>query len=125
MAKNYDYLAFFKKEINIRQVTKFPPFSVIVRILLTSEENNLAIQSLKVYYNNVLSLKDKYPEAFIYLNKMKSPLSRIMKKYRYQIIMRLEPAFEQAVVNELFNIDRENKQRNVQSFIEVNALDLR
>lgn len=125
MAKNYDYLAFFKKEINIRQVTKFPPFSVIVRILLTSEENNLAIQALKVYYNNVLSLKDKYPNAFIYLNKMKSPLSRIMKKYRYQIIMRLEPEFEQKVVNELFDIDRENKQKNVQSFIEVNALDLR
>ena len=48
-----------------------------------------------------------------------------MKKYRYQIIMRLEPEYEQVVVNELFNIDRENKQRNVQSFIEVNALDLR
>lgn len=125
MAKDYDYLAFFKKEINIREVTKFPPFSTIVRILFTSEENSLAIEQLKVYYNSVLKLKEKYPQAFIYLNKMRSPLSRIMKKFRYQIIMRLEPKFESQVVQELFNIDRENKQKNIQTFIEVNALDLR
>ena len=125
MAKNYDYIAFFKKEINIRQVTKFPPFSTIVRILFTSEENSLAIDTLKVYYSKVQEVKNKIPNAFIYLNKMKSPLSRIMKKYRYQIIMRLEPEFEQQVVERLFEIDKENKTKNVQTFIEVNALDLR
>lgn len=125
MAKDYDYLAFFKKEINIREVTKFPPFSTIVRILFTSEENSLAIEQLKVYYNNILKLKEKYPQAFIYLNKMRSPLSRIMKKFRYQIIMRLEPKLESDVIKELFNIDKLNKQKNVQTFIEVNALDLR
>ena len=48
-----------------------------------------------------------------------------MKKYRYQIIMRLEPEFEQQVVERLFEIDKENKTKNVQTFIEVNALDLR
>ena len=126
MASSYDYLAFYRKEINIREVTKFPPFSVIVRILFTSSDEQLAISELKEYYNRVQSLKETYgDDAFIYLGRMKSPVNRIMKKYRFQIIMRLMVSKSDAVIKELFKIDKELKNKNVQTFIEVNAQDLR
>ncbi len=126
MASRYDYMAFYNKEINIREVTKFPPFSTIVRILFTSEDQALAIDQLKVYYNKVIEIKQSFPEgAFIYLNKMKSPLNMIMKKYRFQIIMRLSKEFENEIIKRLFDIDKENKTKNVQTFIEINASDLR
>lgn len=126
MASNYDYLAFYKKEINIREVTKFPPFSVIVRILFTSCDEQLAISLLKEYYNEVQSLKDKYGDnAFIYLGRMKSPVNKIMKKYRFQIIMRLMVAESDNIIKELFLIDKKLKNKNVQTFIEVNAQDFR
>lgn len=126
MASSYDYMAFYTKEINIREVTKFPPYSTIVRILFTSEDEGLAINQLKVYYNKVNEIKENYSEnAFIYLNKMKSPLNRIMKKYRFQIIMRLSKEYEHEIISRLFEIDKDNKVKNVQTFIEINASDLR
>ncbi|MBQ9145925.1 MAG: primosomal protein N', partial [Clostridia bacterium] len=36
-AQNYDYDGFYRKEINTREVTEFPPFRKIVRILVTSD----------------------------------------------------------------------------------------
>ncbi len=125
MASRYDYMAFFNKEINIRKVTMFPPFSTIVRILFSSEDEALAINQLKVYYNRVQELKNGNEDGFIYLNKMKSPLNRIQKKFRFQIIMRLNKEQDNSIIKQLFNIDKELKSKNVQTFIEVNALDLR
>ncbi len=126
LASSYDYMAFYNKEINIREVTKFPPYSTIVRILFTSEDEALAIEQLKVYYNKVNQIKASSPDSsFIYLNKMKSPLNMIMKKYRFQIIMRLSKEYEQTIITKLFEIDREYKSKNVQTFIEINASDLR
>ena len=125
MAQRNDYLAFYSKEINIREITKFPPFSVIVRILLTSLDEDLAIKQLKEYSIKIEKLRISNPQAFIYLNKMKSPVTKIMNKYRFQIIMRLENDHADQIIDEIFKIDEETKIKQVQSFIEVNAQDLR
>lgn len=125
MAKNYDYLSFYKKEINIREITKFPPFSVIVRVLLTSFNEALAIDTLKEYYIAIEKLKADYPDAFIYLNRMRSPVSKIMNKFRFQVIMRLDPAKSDQIIDEIFKIDDKLRNKNVTAFIEVNAQDLR
>ena len=124
LAAMYDYLAFYKKEINIREVTKYPPFSKIVRILFTSYNDELAINQLKVYYKYMLTLKDENPNAFIYLNKMKSPVSKIKGKLRYQILMRLKPEFEDKIISNIFNFDSNNRIRNVLTFIEINPQNL-
>ena len=42
LASYYDYPAFYKKEINLRQVTMYPPFTKIIRILFTHSDENIA-----------------------------------------------------------------------------------
>lgn len=125
MAEGYDYLSFYKKEINIREITQFPPFATIVRVLLTSFDERLAIDTLKEYYLGVKDIQDKNPGAFIYLNKMRSPVTRIMNKFRFQIIMRLSLADADRIIDEIFKLDEKLKKKNVQVFIEVNSQDLR
>lgn len=125
MAKGHDYLSFYKKEINIREITKFPPFSVIVRVLLSSYDEELAINTLKEYYIEVEKLRAENPEAFIYLNRMRSPVTKIMNKYRFQLIMRLENKSSDEIIDKIFKIDEKLRRKNVQVFIEVNAQDLR
>jgi len=125
MAKGHDYLSFYKKEINIREITKFPPFSVIVRVLITSLDEELAINALKEYYIEVEKLRAEKPHAFIYLNRMRSPVTKIMSKYRFQLIMRLENDSADEIIDEIFKIDERLKKKNIQVFIEVNAQDLR
>ena len=53
LASYYDYPAFYKKEINLRKTTNYPPFTKIIRILFTSEAENLAKDTAKVYYEEV------------------------------------------------------------------------
>lgn len=125
MAQGYDYLAFYRKEIGIREITCFPPFSQIVRILFSSFDETLAIEKLKEYYKEIELIKQSEPGGFIYLNKMRSPVTRIMNKFRFQIIMRLENDLSDKIIDEIFKIDNKLKSKDVQTFIEVNAQDLR
>lgn len=124
MASVYDYIAFYNKEINIREVTKYPPFSQIVRILFTSEKEELAIDRLKVYYDYIDGLRKDNPKDFYYLNKMKSPITRIKNKYRYQILMRLSLDKNEELLDKIFDFDSKNRNKNVLTFIETNPQNL-
>ena len=52
-AVNYDYDGFFKNEIAVRKATWFPPYSLICRVMVTSENNDTALQTLKEVYFEV------------------------------------------------------------------------
>lgn len=62
LASYYDYTAFYKKEINLRDVTMYPPFTKIIRILFTSEQENLAKESARVYYEEVKKIQAQESE---------------------------------------------------------------
>lgn len=89
-AVNYDYLGFFNNEINLRKATRFPPFSLICRVMVTAEEDAPALEALKGVYFGTEELRQKYPQEFIFLNKMHSPIKKIQGRVRYQVLMRLE-----------------------------------
>ena len=79
---NYDYKKFYDKEINLRETTKFPPFAKIIRILLTSIEDELA---KAVTHKLILKLKEfrvKYGKKLFFLEAMKSPVNKIKNKHR-------------------------------------------
>ena len=124
LASYYDYPAFYKKEINLRQITMYPPFSKIIRILFSSEDENLAKNTAKVYYEEVKKLQSAFQKDFIYLGVMKSPIGRIQNKYRIQILIRIKPQNEDLLTQKLFEINEKNKQNNVSAFIEINPQSL-
>ncbi len=124
LASYYDYPAFYKKEINLRQITMYPPFSKIIRILFSSEDENLAKNTAKVYYEEVKKLQNAFQKDFIYLGVMKSPIGRIQNKYRIQILIRIKPQNEDLLTQKLFEINEKNKQTGVSSFIEINPQSL-
>jgi primosomal protein N' (replication factor Y) len=86
-AEKYDYHGFYEKEINSREVTKFPPFSRIYRILVTSEEQESAVIAARGIYTVLRDYKTENPSAFLSLAAAQSEISRIENKYRYQIII--------------------------------------
>ena len=89
-AVNYDYIGFFNNEVALRKATRFPPFSLICRVMVTAEEDADALEALKGVYFGTEALREKYPEEFIFLNKMHSPIKKIQGRVRYQVLMRLE-----------------------------------
>ncbi len=89
-AADYDYEGFFQNEIALRKATRFPPFSLICRVMVTAEEDGAALEALKGVYFGAAELQRLRPQKFIFLNKMHSPIKKIQGRVRYQVLMRLE-----------------------------------
>lgn len=123
-AVNYDYQSFFKHELNIRKVTKFPPYTAIIRVLVSGENENDVILKTRQYFEKITELKNQYPDDFIYLNAMKCPVKKIQNKARYQILMRIAKNNYTKLRDLIYNIDRNLKDKNVISFVEVNPQNL-
>ena len=124
LALDYNYQKFFDKEINLRKVTKFPPYSVIVRVLLTGTDEDKLKEFSKLYAQKINEIKKQNNEDFIYLSLMKSPVKKIQTKYRYQILMRLNVNSSDKVLQEIFKIDKLLKKKDILSFVEINPQSL-
>ena len=124
LASRYDYAGFYRKEINLREVTQYPPFSVILRILFTSTDEVLAKNTTKVYYDMVKELNQKYKEQFIYLGVMKSPVGKIQNKYRFQILIRLKKPKSDSIISEIYKMVDDNSTNGVSIFVEINPSSL-
>ena len=121
-AQNYDFKGFFKKEANLRKVTNFPPYTKVLRILFSHEDENIVAKEIKVCYNKVQEVKERFKDEFVYLDVMKSPLNRIKTKYRYQILMRFKLNKAKEIENEIFKCVGEKAKSSV--FFEVNPNNL-
>jgi primosomal protein N' (replication factor Y) len=120
-AANYDYIKFFDKEINTREVTKYPPFTTIARVLVTGEVD----VPIKSMLQEIMKTLRTRTDEFIYLGAMKSPVGRIQNKFRYQILMRFPRHKEREVLD---FVDKAVKSvdipRNVHVFLEINPQNL-
>ena len=121
---NYDYNKFYEKEINLRETTKFPPFAKIVRILLTSEDDNLAKETTHKLIINLKDFRIKYKEKFFFLEAMKSPVNKIKNKHRYQIVLRFANEVEDEVLNEIYTLLDKMKNNKLSIFVEINPSSL-
>ena len=117
-ASNYDYKGFFKKEENLRKTAVFPPFSKIILILFAHPDENVVRDELKLCYNKLLKVREKYFDDIIYMDAMKSPIKKIKNSYRYQVVIRMLLNNSDEIENEIFKCTDENLKSSV--FFEVN-----
>lgn len=121
-ASNYDYIGFYEKEINLRQTTKFPPFTTIIRILISGEDEQKVLQTTKKIYDRTLQIKEKYGNMVAFLQAMNAPVKRIQRKYRYQILARVSP--QDNLIAEFYKASNVI-EKNVSIFVETNPNNLR
>ena len=124
LALNNEYEAFYEKEIALREVTNFPPFANIVRILISGQDELKVKYSLKEIYDEVKVIKQNNIDDFIYLEAMNSPIKRIQNKYRYQILMRYKLNAHQKIIKEIYSQVNEKKYKNISIFVEINSQNL-
>lgn len=116
-AKVYDYNNFYKKEINLRETTKFPPFSTLVRILITSTNDDLALNITHDMFLKLKEIKLQNLSNFIFLEAMRAPVTKVMGKHRYQIVMRI---VDKNILDNIYLIVDSMYNNNVQIFVEIN-----
>lgn len=123
-AAKQDYLGFYHKEINIRETAGFPPFTEIVRILFQGENEKDCIDELTEQFAELSALRSEKPQAFMYLDKMRCPLRRAEKKYRFQILMKLPKTEVDNILPQIFEICNAKKRSKVSVFAERNPQNL-
>ena len=116
-AKVYDYQNFYKKEINLRETTKFPPFSTLVRVLITGLNDDIALSITHDMFLKLKDLKMENKENFVFLEAMKAPVTKVKGKHRYQIVMRV---LDKNILDNIYLIVESLYNNNVQIFVEIN-----
>lgn len=124
LAAKQDYLGFYRHEINLRETAGFPPFAEIVRVLYQGENEANCIDELTVQFADLANLKSQYPNAFLYLDKMRCPLKRAEKKYRFQALMKLDKSVCAELIPKIFYICNNRKNSDVSVFVERNPQNL-
>lgn len=122
-ATTNDYKGFFAKECNLREVTNYPPFSRIIRVLLSSENEELAVSTLKNIYTDLSEIVEKNKENIVYFSAMKSPVKRIQNKHRMQILMRVKNNREEITKQVYETVDKYQNPK-ISIFVEINPNNL-
>ncbi len=120
-ATAYDYEGFFRNEISLRAAMAFPPFSKIVRVLVTGEDDKKTIEVLKTVYFGLEKLYTEHTDKFLFFNKMRAPIKRIQNKFRYQVLMRLS---DTSVLPDVYAVCADARTRDVLVSVEENPNNL-
>ena len=121
---SYNYKGFYSKEINLRETANFPPFTKIIRLLFTADNEELVKEIVKKCYNEIFDLSTKYEGQFVYFDAMKSPVGRIKNKFRYQILIRLKPQKADQIVDQIYAACDKHENNKVSFFVEINPSSL-
>ncbi len=120
-AAEYDYKGFYEHEIALRAASAFPPFALIVRVMVTGEDEREAIAALKAAYGGLCALRDAHAEKFLFLQRMYAPIRRIQNRYRCQVLMRLTDG---EVLQEIYTIAARSQSKNTLVYVEENPSNL-
>ena len=126
-AKENDYLAFYKKEINLREVASFPPFATILRVLLNGEDAEKTAAVLRQIYQKFLSISEQNKRAFAYLAYMHSPVRKIKNQNRMQVLARITNSFDTILQDVYAFVDELRTKKDckgISIFVEINPSNL-
>lgn len=124
LVRDYDYKGFYQREIALREAAQFPPFAVILRVMVQSDQEEAAVESLKGIWGRLEELRQRMPEEFIYFNRMKSPVKRIKNNFRYQVLMRIRPGRAEEIEQAIYDALDRDPNRKVVKFLEINPANL-
>lgn len=89
-AKEQDYEKFFRTEIKSRQEFVYPPFTQIIRVILSCDNNTRAEKSVEEIANRLQDLIEQYgfSEHVEMLGPSNCVIERLNGLYRYQILLK-------------------------------------
>ena len=86
-ASEQDYLGFYLQEIKVREQLSYPPFSKLVRLVISHPEEEIAINQanlLGVIYRTII----RQTQGVELLGPAPAPVEKLRNKYRWQIVLK-------------------------------------
>ncbi len=122
-AINYDYEGFFEHEVSVRKATAFPPFSDILRVLISANDDEKALATTKKIHEELNKIYLENRDKFRFFGCMKAPLKKLQGKFRYQVLIRIDRGNEK-LIEEIFNISNKYNDKNNSVYLEINPNNL-
>ena len=124
-AKSQNYADFYKKEIVSREDFDYPPFSQIIRIIMSSENKFRAEKSAQEIALRLRTMIDKFgfAERLDILGPTPCVIERINSQWRFQILIKnkLEDRGHQFISSFLNKI---NAPKDIRMTVDVDPLDI-
>jgi primosomal protein N' (replication factor Y) len=89
-ARNQDYEAFFRQEIQYRKTLGYPPFSRLIQLRISgADADQTAAQAQRIgrYCRQLCRRHSQFAQLEI-LGPIEAPLARIANKYRWQLLFK-------------------------------------
>ena len=89
-ARNQDYGAFYRQEIEFRKALAYPPLARMVQIRISSRDKDLAKDHTRRLGDHCRHLQQASPAfaALEILGPIEAPLARIANQYRWQLLLK-------------------------------------
>ena len=83
-ASRQNYEGFYEKEIQFRQLMRYPPFAALANVLVRSEKQDRAL-AMSAELGRIL---DPAPEGIKVLGPAEAPVVKLKSEFRYQILLK-------------------------------------
>ena len=122
-ATSYNYEDFYKKEVNIRETTQFPPFVSIIRVLVSHQKREKARDFAREVYKKLRDESHKN-EHIRTLAGMEAPINRIKDNFRFQMVMRIDKEDELDTLSKIYEIIDSLDKKDLSIFVEQDPQSL-
>ena len=123
-AKEQNYIDFYDNEIFYRSKMEYPPFSDIVYILVSGEDDSVAeVQTIKI--EEMLEEEQKHNRDIIkIIGPAPAPIYKIKNKYRYRILIKvINSESIHSLLSEIHK-QHENSRQETSLIIDINPTNM-
>ena len=123
MAATQDYRAFYDEEIRRRRRRLYPPYTLMMRILLTGAEQSdvrASAEVLEMQVSDWFAQSKIRRNQMIQVHAMEAPLGRIRDEYRYQVFIKMYAKGSDEAVDAIAQLVRESECPGVRVDMELN-----
>ncbi|MEN6349014.1 MAG: primosomal protein N' [Syntrophomonas sp.] len=90
MAAVQDYQGFYRQEIKVRRLLKYPPFSNLLRMLVISDDEKTVQKIAAKLEEQVKEIIDAKEEGIEILGPAPCPIYKIKNRFRWQLLVKCE-----------------------------------
>ena len=87
-ARSHDYVGFYEKEIHIRKVLRFPPFSRLIAFLGTCDDFDTGQQIFAEFVRELQNQAYPWRDRITVLGPTPAPIPKLEGMYRWRALMR-------------------------------------
>jgi primosomal protein N' (replication factor Y) len=116
-ASKEDYLSFYHSEVESREMFSFPPFTNLIKLVFTSEEEKKAFEAAKNVKDQLIQL---LPANFTITPIVPSGIAKVQDRYRFQFLIKGKPIM--AASSALLKIQETAQPKGVHLLVDVDPL---